>query len=100
MGVAALERMTQAFGVLRTALDSNDASAIFEASRKVREATAEVRAHGAWRSDPVMREKLTALIPLIESARVRVNLSSDNVRQRIALLADYGQGGVQATYSR
>ncbi|MEO8723642.1 MAG: hypothetical protein ABI395_08995 [Sphingobium sp.] len=92
--------MTEAFAVLRAALDSNEPAAILKASRQVSEATAEVRIHGAWRSDPVIKEKLSALMPLIEAARIRVNLSSDNVRQRIALLADYGQDGVQATYHR
>ena len=98
MGAAAIDRMTQAFGALRHALDMGDATAILAASSEVRDATSAVRSHGAWRSDPVMREKLYALMPLIVAARIRVNLSSDNVRQRIALLADYGQDGAQATY--
>jgi hypothetical protein len=99
-GTAAVENLQLAFTDLRSALEANDPSAIFEASRKVRAATADVRAHGAWRQDPILHEKIKNIIPLIESARVRVNVASDHVRQRISLLADHGSDGAKITYGR
>ena len=40
------------------------------------------------------------LLQRIESARVRVNLATDDVRQRIALLAHTGAEGTPLTYGR
>ena len=50
--------------------------------------------------DPVLKQKIEALRPMIESARVRVNLATDDVRQRIALLAHTGAEGTPLTYGR
>lgn len=89
-----------AFGALRRALDTQDAAAIMAASKAVRVACEGVRAQGAWQLDPDVRAKLEELVPMIEAARVRVNLASDNVRQRIAMLAQSGVETAAATYTR
>jgi hypothetical protein len=99
-GAASIDALTKAFADLRIALESEDAEAIFEASRKVRQATSQVRAEGAWHIDADLRAKLSTLMPMIESARVRVNVASDTVRQRITLLADHGGSEARVTYSR
>lgn len=99
-GIASLDVLYAAFGDLRRALDTQDPGAINAASKAVKAATDEVRAQGAWKMDPILNEKLKALRPLIESARVRVNVASDDVRQRIALLAQNGAESASATYSR
>ena len=99
-GSAAINRLHTAFGVLRSALDSNDPAAILAASTEVRAITSDIRAQGAWRQDPVLHEKIQSLLPLIESARLRVNMASDHVRQRISLLADYGSEDAKPTYGR
>lgn len=100
-GVASLDALYTAFGELRRALDSQDPIAIAAANRAISTATDKVRAHGAWRFDPELRERLETLSPMIESARVRVNLASDDVRQRLSLLARGGTAQVSGlTYGR
>lgn len=99
-GIASLDKLYAAFGDLRRALDSYDAAQINAATAVVKAATDEVRAQGSWRQDPELREKIEALKPLIESARVRANLASDNVRQRISLLAQTGAESASLTYQR
>lgn len=100
-GVASLDALYLAFGELRRALDAQDAVAITAANRAIKSATEDVRAQGAWRFDPDLRERLEKLSPLIESARVRVNLASDDVRQRLSLLAKGGTASASAlTYGR
>ncbi len=99
-GVASIDALYEAFGDLRRALDAQDASAINAANSAVKAATDAVRAQGAWKMDPALNEKLSALMPMIESARVRVNLASDDVRQRIGMLADRGAQGTALTYGR
>lgn len=99
-GIASIDALYEAFGELRRALDSQDATAINTATRAVKVATDDVRAQGAWKMDPALNEKLKALAPLIQSARVRVNLATDDVRQRISLLAAHGAQGTPLTYRR
>ena len=99
-GIASLDRLAEAFGQLRRALDSGEASEINAAAAIVKAATDDVRAQGAWRMDPVLKQKIEALRRMIESARVRVNLATDDVRQRIALLAHTGAEGTPLTYGR
>ena len=98
-GIASLEALLAAFGQLRRALDGNDPDAINAATRAVQRATDAVQAQGAWKTGPALSEKLNSLRPLIESARIRVNLASDDVRQRVALLAEHGAAS-SATYGR
>ncbi len=99
-GIASIDTLNAAFGELRRALDSHDIAAISTATKAVKRATDDVRAQGAWRQDPALTEKLNELRPLIEAARLRVNLASDDVRQRIALLAQHGADVAPATYGR
>ena len=99
-GGADIDSMTEAFTQLRYALESNDAARILDASRVVREATMRVRANGEWRMNGELHDKLTDLVPLIESARLRVNLASDDVRKKLSLLADRGGSEAKITYGR
>lgn len=99
-GIASLDKLYEAFGELRRALDTYDASTINAAAAVVKAATDEVRAQGAWQMDPALKVKIEALKPLIESARVRANLASDTVRQRISLLAQTGVENATLTYNR
>ncbi|MCC6482419.1 MAG: hypothetical protein IT554_08435 [Sphingomonadaceae bacterium] len=99
-GIASLDKLHAAFGDLRRALDTYDAAKINAAAAVVKAATEDVRAQGAWTMDPALRQKIEALRPLIESARVRVNLASDDVRQKIALLTQSGADGMPLTYGR
>ena len=95
------DALYEAFGDLRRALDTRDASEIHNATKKVKAASDTVRTQGAWKMDAELRGKLESLKPLIESARVRVNIASDDVRQRIALLGgNAGNSASANTYSR
>lgn len=98
-GPASLDALHAACGQLRRALDAHDADAINTATRAVKIATDAVRAQGAWKMDSALSDTLNSLRPLIESARIRVNLASDDVRRRLARLAENG-ASASATYGR
>ncbi|MCI4591564.1 hypothetical protein MOK15_15885 [Sphingobium sp. BYY-5] len=100
LGLAALDDLFDAFEGLREVLGGNDAVAIETASQRVSTAAAAVRAIGAWRSDPAVVERLSTLLPLLESARVRVNLLADHTSQRLSILASHGVQAAPLTYGR
>lgn len=100
LGLAALDDLFAAFEQLRDALDGIDVAAIEAAGNRVGHAAAAVRAIGAWRSDPAVVERLKAMPPLLESARVRINLLSDHANQRLAMLATHGARHAPLTYGR
>ena len=100
LGLAALDDLFAAFDGLRDALTGSDVSAIEQASDRVSRAAAGVRAIGAWRSDPAVGERISAMLPLIESARVRVNLLADHASQRLSILASHGARAAPLTYGR
>ena len=100
LGLAVLDDLGEAFAELRDVLDGTDAAAIELASRRVSRAAAAVRGIGAWRSEPIVIERLNALIPVLESARVRVSLLADHANQRLAILAAHGSTHAPLTYGR
>ncbi|MDR7154667.1 hypothetical protein J2W40_001482 [Sphingobium xenophagum] len=100
LGLAALDDLFEAFEDLRDVLDGTDAVAIELASNRVSRAAATVRAVGAWRSEPIVIERLNAMLPLLESARVRVSLLADHANQRLAMLAAHGSTHAPLTYGR
>ncbi|MET0370782.1 MAG: hypothetical protein ABW039_05315 [Sphingobium sp.] len=100
LGLAALDDLFSAFEELRAAMDGVDVAAIDAASARVGHAAAHVRAVGAWRNDPAVVERLSALLPLIEAARVRTNLLADHAGRRLSLLASYGARQAPLVYAR
>ncbi|EQB32046.1 hypothetical protein [Sphingobium ummariense] len=100
LGLAALDDLFQAFETLRLALEGSDAAEIEAASGEVSRAAASVRAIGAWRSEPAVVERLSTLLPLIESARVRTHVLADHMGQRLNLLAAQGARSAPLTYGR
>lgn len=100
LGLAALDGLFAEFELLRAALDGNDPATIEKASARVSAAAASVRAIGVWRSEPDVVERLSALMPLIESARVRTNVLADHAGQRLAILASQGSHAAPLTYGR
>ncbi|MEC3950500.1 hypothetical protein [Sphingobium sp. HWE2-09] len=100
LGLAALDDLFDAFEDLRDVLDGTDATAIELASNRVSHAAAAVRAIGAWRSDPAVVERLAVLVPLLESARIRVKLLADHAQQRLSILASHGSRTAPLTYGR
>ena len=100
MSLSALDQLRDAFADLRNALDGDDVALVDAATQSVRDATARVRAAGAWRDEPAVRDRLNSLMPLIDAARIRTNVLNDNARQRIDLLSAHGHGQGPLTYSR
>ncbi|MGE4321515.1 MAG: hypothetical protein AB7E60_00625 [Sphingobium sp.] len=98
--LALLDELYAAFDALRGALDGADAGAIDAAGRRVAAAAAAARAIDDGRSDPAVRERLGALRPLIEAARVRAYVLADHAGQHMALLARHGARTAPLTYGR
>lgn len=100
LGLAAVDDLIASVEILRAALDGQDANAIDAASRKVASAAAAARAIGAWRDEFAVVDRLNALRPQIESARVRSHLLVDHSAQRLSLLAAHGAQNTPLTYRR
>ena len=100
LGLAALNDLHDAFEELRAVLGGNDVAAIESATHRVSRAAAGVRAIGAWRSDTALADRIRAMLPLIDSARVRVNLLADHASQRLSILASHGARTAPLTYGR
>lgn len=100
LGPAALEGMLTAMEGLREALDGSDVAAIESAAARVGQAADAVRAIGVWRAEPAVRDRLKALAPMLESARVRINLLNDHVGQRLSILAAHGAEAAPLVYGR
>jgi hypothetical protein len=100
LGLAALDDLFSAFEELRVALDGTDVVAIDAAASRVSKSAAAVRAIGAWRADEAIRSRVTALLPLIEAARVRINVLTDHAGQRLSLLAAHGSTQAPLVYGR
>lgn len=100
LSLAALDDLFDAFEDLRDVLDGTDAAAIEIASNRVAHTAQAVRAIGAWRSEPAVLARLNAMLPLLDSARMRVNLLADHANQRLAMLAAHGSCHAPLTYGR
>lgn len=100
LGLAALDELTAAFEELRGVLDGIDPAAIESAASRVASAVAAVRAIGVWRSEPAVRDRLKALQPLMEAARVRTNVLADHAGQRLSVLATRGAERAPLVYGR
>ncbi|WP_313806045.1 hypothetical protein [Sphingobium sp.] len=100
LGLAALDELNAAFDELRVALDGVDPAVIESATRRIATAASAVRAIGVWRSDDAVKDRLKALRPLMESARIRTNLLADHANQRMAILATQGAEIAPLTYGR
>ena len=100
LGLAALDDLSAAVDALRATLDGTDVAAIETATQRVAHAAAAVRAIGAWRSYPAVIDRLKAMQPLLESARIRTSLLADHMSQRLAILASHGASTAPLTYGR
>ncbi|MGC4250751.1 MAG: hypothetical protein QM605_04595 [Sphingobium sp.] len=100
LGLTALDQLRGACEDLRAVLDGFDPAAIDAASAKVGQAAAAVRAIGVWRSDPEVAERVKAIVPLLEMARVRTRVLSDQANQKLALLAAHGSETAPLVYGR
>src|SRR3546814_2949982 len=77
-----------------------DAAEIEAATQRIAKAASAVRAIGVWRSDEAVKDRLKALQPLMESARIRTNLLADHANRRLAILAAQGAETAPLVYGR
>ncbi|PJG47966.1 hypothetical protein CAF53_06690 [Sphingobium sp. LB126] len=100
LGLAALDELNAAFEELRAVLDGTDPAAIESATGRIAKAAAAVRAIGVWRSDDAVKDRLKALVPVMESVRIRTNLLTDHANQRLSILAAQGAETAPLVYGR
>lgn len=100
LGLAALDHLRAACEDLRAALDGYDAAAIDAAGARLGQAAASVRAIGVWRSEPAVAERLKDMAPLLEKARVRTRVLSDQANQKLHRLAAHGAQNAPLVYRR
>ncbi|SCW76816.1 hypothetical protein SAMN02927924_02733 [Sphingobium faniae] len=100
LGLAALDHLRTACEDLRVALDGSDATAIDAASARLGQAAAAVGAIGAWRSEPAVADRLKAIAPMLETARVRTRVLSDQANQKLNMLAAHGAQNAPLVYGR
>lgn len=95
-----MQALHAAFADLGQALDSRDAAQMLAAGEAVRLACDAMRQAAQGEVGAETRVALENLLPFIDEARRRINVEADDVRQRIALLAQQGIEGAAATYMR
>lgn len=87
MTVAALERLDAAATGLRDAMEAGDTDKIESAMSGFGAAVGALRAIGAWRTDPEIKEQLRRIMARLESHHILSRLLGDLTRQRLDLLA-------------
>ena len=97
MSNAALQRLNNAHAALRAALENHDIDALESATLSLNEAVLEMRATGAWRERPDLRDDLIHALKTAEAVRGHINALSDrNRRQLDRLIALAGAPRAQA----
>ncbi len=95
-----VQQLNAAFADLRLALESKDAARMLSAGEAVRLASEAVAQNVRQGVDADARTVLENLLPLIDETRMQINLAADDVRQRMAILAQQGIGGATSLYAR
>jgi len=95
-----VQTLHAAFADLCLALESKDAARMLGAGEAMRLACEAVWQNAAQGVDAEARAVLENLLPKIEEARLHINLAADDVRQRMAILAQQGVGGATSLYAR
>lgn len=97
MSNAALARLTEAQAALRAALEAHDIDALESATLGLNAAVLDMRATGAWRDRPDLRDDLIHALKTAEAVRGHINALSDrNRRQLDRLIALAGAPRAQA----
>lgn len=87
MSEAAIDRLDTAAQSLRRAMEAGDPQPLTDAMEIFAAALENVRGIGAWRADPVLKQRLRIILQRLESDQNLSRLLGDLVRQRLALLA-------------
>ncbi len=86
MSKIALDAMAQAHTALDLALDGMDSRQIERACERFRAAIFDVRAVGAWRTQPELAREAADMLGRVELAQQRVKNLTRETRERIATL--------------
>ena len=100
MTAQALDRLGNGFSELIELLDGDDVERMETVIAEVRQALEEVRAEGAWRDTQEVTGRIREIMPLVEAARVRVNILTDLNRQNVDLMAHHSGRMSLSTYRR
>lgn len=68
-------------------MTNGDAAEIETAIRQFREAMRPLDQIGAWRHDPLLKQRIQALLPALDSSRMLAALLGDMIGQRAAALS-------------
>lgn len=93
MSQAALDALAGAQTALNLALDGADTRAIEAACERYRAAIFDVRAVGAWRTQPELARTAADLLGRVELAQQRVKNLTRDMRERLAALEAARGGG-------
>ena len=94
MPLAVIDALAEASTRLRGAMEASDAERIEAAIVDFREALARVQAIGAWRADPLLKQRVQSLLPRLESSRMLACLLGDLTGQRLAAMSAADAGAV------
>lgn len=81
-------------------MTAGDAAEIEKAMRTFREAMRVVEQVGAWRHDPVLKQRIHALLPELDSSRMLAALLSDMIGQRAEALSSADPASPPPLYNR
>ncbi len=95
-----VDRLARAASGLRAAMEAGDAAEIEKAMRAFRDAMRRVEQVGAWRHDPILKQRIQTLLPELDSSRMLAALLSDMIGQQAETLASANPAGPQPTYGR
>lgn len=94
MPLAVIDALAEASTRLRGAMEASDADRIEAAIADFREALARVQAIGAWRTDPLLKQRIQSLLPRLESSRMLACLLGDLTGQKLAAMSATNAGAV------
>jgi hypothetical protein len=95
-----IDRLARSASGLRTAMSSGDTAEIEKAMRAFRESMSLVEQIGAWRHDPILKQRIHSLLPELDSSRMLAALLADMTGQRAEALASAHPSAIQPTYGR
>ncbi len=86
--LAVIDALAEASTRLRGAMEASDADRIEAAIVDFREALTRVQAIGAWRADPLLKQRVQSLLPRLESSRMLACLLGDLTGQKLSSMSE------------
>ena len=99
MTTALIDQLIAQHEALIAALDSRNVDQIEQATAKLNDTLAAMRAQDVWRGDSKTRERINHALKQTYAARIRVNYLSDWTRQRIDSITELRGGASAQTYT-